>query len=198
MLHIQKFALSVTRQACDRSLGLTGSRHLYPKVTIWMPCVIESACCKCLSQIFAAASDWVLRHPNTQKGMYNGLTFCPELHAIYIFFDLDIARLRFCIVSVSSRSGGAFLFPLRIPPDSSWSWNKQLMALELDSGPRLQQIPCPGIFCKRGPELAELVDDGGFVLQGVRMATWKSSSSWHVTWNPSNLSLAWQSTPSQT
>ena len=50
----------------------------------------------------------------------------------------------------------------------------------------------------QSPELAELVDDGGFVLQGVRIATWKSSSSWHVTWNPSNLSLACRSTPSQT
>ena len=29
----------------------------------------------------------------------------------------------------------------------------------------------------QSPELAELVDDGGFVLQGVRIATWKSSSS---------------------
>ena len=33
------------------------------------------------------------------------------------------------------------------------------------------------LCCFMSPELAELVDDGGFVLQGVRIATWKSSSS---------------------
>ena len=51
------------------------------------------------------------------------------------------------------------------------------LALDSENWTLEQQRPNDNVIARplllQSPELAELVDDGGFVLQGVRIATWE-------------------------